>query len=80
MRESREMVDHTEVDLIVATKKFEEERFLPDKPFQGFNTDDTDTTSFSGYRRDVSFPPNTQPVSILIVPFSHSGSCTGVWP
>ena len=39
-----------------------------------------ETISRSGYRRAVNFPPNTQPVSMLMVPFSHSGSGTGVWP
>ena len=38
----------------------------------------TDTSSFSGQRRAVSLPPNTQPVSMLIVLLSHSGSGTGV--
>ena len=40
----------------------------------------TETSSFSGQRSAVSLPPNTQPVSMLIVRFSHSGSGTGVWP
>ena len=42
--------------------------------------DAIDTISFSGYRSAVSFPPNTQPVSILMVRFNHSGSTIGVWP
>ena len=40
----------------------------------------TETSSRSGQRSAVSFPPNTQPVSMLIVLLSHSGSATGVCP
>jgi hypothetical protein len=40
----------------------------------------TETSSRSGQRSAVRRPPKTQPVSMLIVLLTHSGSATGVWP